>query len=80
MSGEYQDALAIPAIVRETLGFSEPQPDFFDTHALFEVHESIGGHVWRVFADGRIEGFPPGSLIVNRAPAYKMLDMDFAES
>jgi hypothetical protein len=34
---------------------------------LFEVHR--GEHVWRVYEDGRTEGFPDGCWISNRAPA-----------
>ena len=41
--------------------------------AAFEVR-SPDGHVWKVYADGRTEGFPEGSTIFNRIPqqAYAM--------
>jgi hypothetical protein len=33
---------------------------------IFEVH-SPDGDVFRIWADGRIDGFPPGSMVLNRA-------------
>lgn len=32
---------------------------------VFEVHGQ-DGHVWKVYENGRTEGFPEGSLILNR--------------
>ena len=32
----------------------------------FEVRS--GESVWRIYADGRIEGFPEGSIVYNRIP------------
>lgn len=40
--------------------------------AVFEVRHGADGHVWRVYADGRIEGFPEGCVVVNRVPLYAM--------
>lgn len=34
---------------------------------LFELR-GADGHAWRLYLDGRIEGFPAGTLVVNRAP------------
>lgn len=43
----------------------------------FEVRDVWSGHVFSVFADGRIEGFPPtATLIVNRIPRVKQLPSD----
>lgn len=35
--------------------------------ADFEVR-SPDGHVWKIYEDGRTEGFPAGSVIFNRIP------------
>lgn len=35
--------------------------------AAFEVR-SPDGHVWKVYEDGRIEGFPVGCVVFNRIP------------
>lgn len=44
-----------------------------DQHAPFEVHEPQG-RVYRIWLDGRIEGFVPGSIIVNGiAPSFDYL-------
>lgn len=37
--------------------------------ASFEVR-GPDGCVWKVYADGRTEGFPAGSVIFNRIPRY----------
>ena len=37
-------------------------------NAAFEVIDPVTGHVWRVFEDGRIEGFGDGKIIDNRIP------------
>lgn len=40
-----------------------------DQSAAFEVHGE-NGQVWRIYADGRITGFPEGKqLVVNRIPS-----------
>lgn len=36
------------------------------TEALFELHGK-DGHVWRLFEDGRAEGFPQGTVVLNGA-------------
>ena len=36
-------------------------------HPAFEFHEP-SGHVFRVFASGRTEGFPESGVIINRIP------------
>ena len=33
---------------------------------LFELR-GADGHTWRIYLDGRAEGFPPGTLVVNHA-------------
>ncbi len=33
---------------------------------LFELH-GPDGQVWRAYLDGRVEGFPPGTKVVNHA-------------
>ena len=33
---------------------------------LFELH-GPSGHIWKLFEDGRKEGFPPGTVILNYA-------------
>jgi hypothetical protein len=41
-----------------------------EQYAPFEVHEP-SGHVYRVWLDGRVEGFAPGAMVVNGiAPSY----------
>lgn len=47
--------------------------------AAFEV-KSPDGHVWKIYADGRIEGFPEGSVIFNRIPAFVYGLLNRAES
>lgn len=37
--------------------------------ADFEVR-GPDGRVWKIYADGRTEGFPDGSVIFNRLPIY----------
>lgn len=40
---------------------------------LFELR-GLDGHVWRLYLDGRAEGFPIGTVIVNRAkPLFESL-------
>lgn len=34
----------------------------------FEVRDRQTGHAYRVYEDGRIEGFPDGATVVNRIP------------
>jgi len=33
---------------------------------LFELR-GPGGEVWKLWADGRAEGFPPGTVLMNKA-------------
>lgn len=33
---------------------------------LFELHGK-DGHIWKLYEDGQIEGFPVGTVIINRA-------------
>ena len=40
--------------------------------AVFEVRHGASEKVWRVYADGRIEGFPEGCVVVNRVPLHAM--------
>ena len=40
-----------------------------DENALFEIH-SPEGHIWKIFPNGMIEGFPDGSMVYNRM--YKL--------
>jgi len=40
-----------------------------DKTAAFEICDPIGGHRWKVYANGEIEGFVPGLVIINRIPA-----------
>lgn len=47
--------------------------------AVFEVRRA-DGHVWRVYADGRIEGFPDGCVVINRVPLYAIEERSRAES
>lgn len=44
-----------------------------DDELLFELH-GPDGQVWRVYLDGRVQGFPPGTKVVNHAlPAVNRL-------
>ena len=36
-----------------------------DAELLFELH-GPEGQIWRLYLDGRVEGFPAGTLVVNR--------------
>ncbi len=46
--------------------------DFPDTLPLFTIIEDGGkGKVYRIYPNGKIEGFPSGSLVVNRIPPYR---------
>ncbi|MER8967709.1 hypothetical protein NKI25_18640 [Mesorhizobium sp. M0808] len=40
-----------------------------DDQPAFEVHDKATGHIWKVYADGRTEGFPADVLIFNRIPS-----------
>ena len=42
------------------------------TEPLYEFHGK-DGQVWRAFEDGRAEGFPPGTVVLNRATS--LLDL-----
>ena len=35
----------------------------------FEVVDTKTGHCYRIWADGRTEGFPEAQLVINRIPA-----------
>lgn len=37
-----------------------------EANPLFELR-APDGHVWRLYADGQIDGFPKGTTIINRA-------------
>ena len=37
-----------------------------DGELLFELH-GPDGHVWRLYENGRADGFPAGTIIVNKA-------------
>lgn len=34
---------------------------------MYEIHDVEANHVYRIYFDGRFEGFPDGCVIVNRA-------------
>ena len=42
-----------------------------DPAAAFEVR-GPHGEIWRVYEDGRVSGFPDGSVILNRIPIMLM--------
>jgi|ERR1700684_317429 len=44
-----------------------PNASFVGLPAV-EVANRVTGHKWRVFADGRIEGFGENNLVLNRIP------------
>ena len=44
----------------------KPKSDFENTTPLFELRGQ-NGHVWKLYENGRIEGFPDGTVIINRA-------------
>lgn len=47
----------------------------------FEVH-GLDGHVWKIYPDGMIEGFPEdGSFVINRIPVmFHIVDALGAEA
>ena len=47
-----------------------------DDNPAFEVIHGI--HIYRIWADGRIEGFPPGSVAINRIPQVVAEAVDLA--
>lgn len=46
--------------------------------AAFEIHAK-DGRAWKIYVDGRTEGFPEGSVIFNRIP-LQVRSGSFAES
>lgn len=48
----------------ETTNASLPAGD----ELIFEVL-GADGHAWRIYLDGRVEGFPTGAVVVNHAVA-----------
>ena len=50
------------------LSEKEPITDLVhEERAAFEVHQR-NGNVWKVYANGKIEGFPDECFIINRIP------------
>ena len=37
-----------------------------DSEPLFTLH-GPDGHVWKLFENGRVEGFPEGTVVINGA-------------
>lgn len=56
---------AVTAEARAILGGKDPAP----AEELFKIVERESGKTYRIFTNGRIEGFPDGYWISNRYPA-----------
>jgi hypothetical protein len=39
-----------------------------DEKPAFEVRDTVSGHVYKIWADGQIEGFGTAGMVVNRIP------------
>ena len=37
-----------------------------ETKTLFEIYDQRDGHTWKLYGDGRAEGFPDGAVVINK--------------
>lgn len=67
-------------IDKPAAGFdAAPQWQAGDERPAFEVRDPVSGHVYKIWADGQIEGFGSAGLVVNRIPQIVAQALDANE-